>query len=372
MVKSKKIFFFNLIELFILLVGIWIVGFCLKNKFYIGLLFLVLVILALILSKTKLHLVLLICSLWLVFGLLIIFNPYLQSIAKINILLAKTPFYSLRNMATSYISNIYNNNSTSSYINMLVFNLRDATNNNFYNNIKNLSIVHLFVVSGLHINLFGLILHKLFFWKVKNKRLISGFDLIFCLFYGYLLSFSISVIRIICNVLIRLIDPKINLEHVNYISALLVIFLLPGEISSYGYFMSYFCSIGVVHIYKNIKNKLILTVLINFYCILVTLPFVANMNHKINIFAFFYNYMYSTIVIFHYFWFILFGWWKPFIFINNYLFNSLNSLVLMNLDLSIYINLDFFNKNLQNLYWSFFLVFIGIFHIFYFKKKNIL
>lgn len=370
MVKSKKNLFFNSIELFILLIGIWIAGFSIANKFYFYLLYLILLIVILAIQKSKLLVIFLIFSIWLIFSCLIIFNNYLENINKINSLLEKTNFYSLRKIATNYISSIYNNNITSNYINMLIFNDKSDLINNFYNNVKNLSIVHLFVVSGLHINFLGLILHKLFFKKVKNKRIILSFDLIFCLFYGYLLAFSISILRIIVNIFIKLINININQEKINYISALVIIFVLPGEILSYGYFMSYFCSIGVVHLYKNIKNKLFLAVFINFYCILVTLPFIANMNKKINVFAFFYNYMYSFIVIFHYFWFILFAWWKPVIFINNYLFNSLNSLILMNLDLSIYINLNFFKNFLQNIYWAILLVFMGIFHFFMDKNKK--
>lgn len=235
-------------------------------------------------------------------------SNYQFSISKLNgIINNNIPnFYQLRFKAIEHVNSIYKYTTPGYYINMLIFNYRDKNSYEIYNLTKQINITHLITVSGLQINALFLIIQKLFLKHLHKPKLANFIELVLCGVYAYFLAFSISILRIFINATIKQFNYKLNKDS-NYYSAIFLMFVFKDQVTNFGFLMSYLCVIGIKIILQFTKNKLLLAILINLYCVMITLPLVVVMNGKINIFAFFYNYMFSSILIFEYLWFMLTG-----------------------------------------------------------------
>lgn len=117
---------------------------------------------------------------------------------------------------------------------------------------------------------------------------------------------------------------------VNCLSGIIFLFIFKNDVTNYGFMMSYFCTLGILFLLEISTNKVFLSISINALCILITVPFVANMNKQINIYAFFYNYIYSGMIIVQYIWFLCFGWFEFPTFINSLV--AIETLKLININ----------------------------------------
>ena len=86
---------------------------------------------------------------------------------------------------------------------------------NFYQNVSNLGITYLFVISEMHINIILLPLRYIFRKKI---HIFYYFSIIFCFLYGYVLQYSISLLRILLTNIIRLLSKN----KINNISATII------------------------------------------------------------------------------------------------------------------------------------------------------
>lgn len=367
--KQKKKLISSL-ELFILFLSLVIIGnaYLLKN---ISLLILLIpLVITLFFNRTNWKFIILMIIIICIYLIIHIYIKNIISFKQMNNYIDKQNlnFYYLRNLAINHIQNVSINKYTASYINLLLFNYKNEYSHEIYNLIKQLSISHLFVVSGLHINLLTLIIHKTIFFKVKNKYVLLGFDFLVCSVFSYFLAFSISVVRILLNSIIALITKIENKLHLNYYSSIFIMFFFKNEVTNFGYLMSYFCVIGILHIIEFTPNKLLITCLTNLYCTIVTLPFIAIMNNKINIYTFFFNYLYSSIVLIQYLWFIFFGWFSFMVGINNFIVVEILKLIQINVELSVFMSLKWMNKPIIT---GYFLILTTLFSVFFQAKlKN--
>lgn len=108
----------------------------------------------------------------------------------VNNLLNNSGFYSLRMKAVNFIGMHYNP-TDASFLRLLLLNYRDQNSETISQNVNNLSVGFLFVVSGLHINL--LLLG--FKWIFKNKQVWIYWLIGLCLVigYGYFLGFTVGI-----------------------------------------------------------------------------------------------------------------------------------------------------------------------------------
>lgn len=358
--QNKPIF--NTAELFITFISLLVVG----NAILLNKLFLLVILVPLnyliitkIQSFKNLALIFLII---LTYTLLIILSKYHFDINKLNeIIYNKLPnFYQLRFKAINYINAIYKNTTPGHYINMLIFNYKDKNSYEIYNLTKQINITHLITVSGLQINILFWLIQKIFFKRLNKPKITNLIELILCTIYAYFLAFSISILRIFTNILIKQFNYKPYQDN-NYYSGIILMFIFKNQVVNYGFLMSYLSVIGIKIIFKLFKNKILLAILINIYCVMITLPFIVIMNGKINIFAFFYNYMFSSILIFEYLFFMLTGWFTWFVHINSWLVNTTIYLIKINVSLGIYIvfkNLKLFTVAIYYLIWNILEVFL--------------
>lgn len=344
MKENKKTHWYalNAVELFITFVSLLVIGNALLLNKLIFLIILLPLIYLIITEIQNWQKLILISGIILIYVLLITLTSYEFSISKLNEIINKkvTNFYQLRFNAINHINKIYKNSTPGYYINMLIFNYRDKNSYEIYNLTKQINITHLITVSGLQINILFGVLQKLFLKHLNKPKLSNFVELILCGIYTYFLAFSISILRILTNTLIKQFNYKLSQDS-NYYSAIILMFIFKNQVVNYGFLMSYLCVIGIKIVIQLTKNKLLLAILINLYCVMITFPLVVVMNGKINIFAFFYNYMFSSILIFEYLWFMLTAWFIWFTPFNNWIINTTTTLIKINVSLGIY--LDFKN-----------------------------
>lgn len=353
---NKDIKKFDNLCWFILLISLIIIGNFIINKQPIYLISFVPIIFLIVIKKIRIiNLIIIICIIML-FTVLIsgIFNR--NSIYLLNKYIDKRipNFYYLRSLAIQQIINNNSNKYVSSYINMILFSEKNQYAYEIYNITKQLSISHLFIISGLHINILNIIINCLLSWKIKNKKNLLIINLFISIFFLYLLKFAISIIRIFLNSIIKLSTNRFDNLSVNCLSGIIFLFIFKNDVTNYGFMMSYFCTLIILILIEINPNKIFLSISINLACILISVPFIANMNEKINIYSFFYNYMYNWMIIVEYLWFLIFGWFKFSNLINYKIVMQTLKLIKLNLDLSIFIDLKWWNSFISSLYLSFF------------------
>lgn len=140
----------------------------------------------------------------------------------------------------------------------------------------------------------------------KHKYVSYSVNLVIILFYSYLLNFATSIIRVLFMHLITMFSFRKRLPNMDRVclAGIITLLICPYSCQSYGFCMSYFCTIVIVYIVSlNIDNKIIQQLIINSCCVLITFPYVINMNGQISVFAVINSLIFSYIyaIVFAYF-----------------------------------------------------------------------
>lgn len=123
--------------------------------------------------------------------------------------------------------------------------------------IKDLGLSHILAVSGLHIDI--LVTFILFIFSYFNLNYRYGYltALVLCFFYGYLISFPFSVMRVLIMTSIGYLsyilkkpeDKKKSL----LLASLFILLINPFALLSAGYILTFAAGIGIYIIYPNLK-----------------------------------------------------------------------------------------------------------------------
>lgn len=266
----------------------------------------------------------------------LISNIYDNSLYKFNNYLYSTHFYNGKDQLISKIDQLYKNEFVNEFIKLLMFNTKKY-NSDFYQKISNLGITYLFVISGMHISYLIFPIRKIF----KNNPYIYNFIvLIICILYGYILDYSVSILRIFFSYIIIIISKnKLNNFHGTIISAWILIILFNKIPYSSSFIMSYLSTILIIWMSENIKNKLILYFSINIFCFLLNIPIILKFNNKINIFVFFYNLLFSNLILFIYIFLLFFCFVPQIVEINEKIIFFIENLISFSNITSIFINI---------------------------------
>lgn len=165
----------------------------------------------------------------------------------------------LKNKFYNYIHRIFENNlskDSSDFIISVILGENLIENDD----IKDLGLAHILAVSGLHMDLLlGFILF-IFARLNFNYKYGYGFALVLCLFYGYLIGFPFSVVRVLIinfigflAFLTRMPEDKIKSL---IIAAILILFINPFAILNAGFVLSFVATSSVYLIYPKIKSRL--------------------------------------------------------------------------------------------------------------------
>ena len=176
---------------------------------------------------------------------------------------------------------------------------------NLYDSIGKIGISHLFVISGLHVNMISsLILFILNKIKLKDKY--TNIITIIILFLYYVIcGYLISVLRVIISYILKYINKLFNFDFSNKdiisINIILVLLINPKLAFQYSFLLSYTISTSIILCnkileskgkFKNIKTGLKISIL----SILVTIPIIIKINPTLNLLSIVYNIIYIPFV----------------------------------------------------------------------------
>ena len=205
----------------------------------------------------------------------------------------------LRNKFYNYVHSIFDNNLSKDSAD---FSKSVILSENLIQNddIKDLGLAHILVVSGLHIDM--LVAFILFIFKKLNinYKYAYGLSLLICLLYGYLISFPFSVIRVLIINLIGFLSflfqkPEDKLKSL-LIAANLILLINPFAILNAGYVLSFIATSTVYLIYPKLKIYLRDTLLLENLgftaCIQIgMLPFTIYYYGKVSLLAIIANFL---------------------------------------------------------------------------------
>lgn len=168
------------------------------------------------------------------------------------------------------------------FIQLIVFNDKLAKLD-FYDDVKTLSIVQLFVISGFHIH----ILHA-FLQKISKKRIAISFLIL--LFYLYIINFSVSALRAFFMLLLGtfLKKYKISSFQVLLITTIILLCINPLYLFMLSFQLSVVASLALV-INKPHRHAIFRPFLTSLQVYVFILPFLINLNHEVVVFSFLYN-----------------------------------------------------------------------------------
>lgn len=162
-----------------------------------------------------------------------------------------------------------------SILKLILFNVKDDENIDFYNTFSVYSLTYLIAVSGFHIRLL-----LAFFKKIFKKEYI-GYG--FVIFYLYLLDFSVSSYRAFLYYLFKKINKKLDFDLSNndLLSLIGIVFVVlnPSVMFSYSFIFS-FLTTFVLEIFTLCSKK---KILMTFYIYIVNIPLILLNYYKLNL-----------------------------------------------------------------------------------------
>ncbi|MGL4950376.1 MAG: ComEC/Rec2 family competence protein [Mycoplasma sp.] len=254
--------------------------------------------------------------------ILCIFIPKEYKLSSITKNLLKSNFFLVRQNMMNHVGTLYPGDN-GKILQMLIFNEK-FYNEAFYDNFRKLGLLHLFVVSGLHISMLSFLIDKIF-KKYKYIRILL--KLILCSFLFYLTKFSLSILRALLSTILRLIisNKDINLIEQNAIVGLIFCFILPHDISGFSFILTMICTISISFIISLVNLKWLQFIVINITLGFITLPITAKFNDEINILGFLNGVAFNYVIVFFYI-IEFFICWIPFISgFNNWVITIFNS-----------------------------------------------
>lgn len=200
--------------------------------------------------------------------------------------------FSLRNYLIKYIDIKYTKEA-SSIVKMLLLSFKDDYSNGIYNQLSQLSVVHLLVVSGFHVNVYVMII-AFIFKKLKVVKIIITF--VFLIIICYFNDFNLSIFRSLLFVIIKFFNRDRKNNNLLNLSIIVISLFVPLALNQYGFQMSCL-SVLILFIYNNKykqKSKIINFFLITLFINLALLPYTSRFNNKISMLIFFYNYIFTS------------------------------------------------------------------------------
>lgn len=185
---------------------------------------------------------------------------------------------------------------------------KDELDEKLQSSIATIGISHLFVISGLHVNIIALFLSKGFslFQKKIPKRVQEGITIVILFLYYMVSGFLISVFRVVFGYFLKYINDafafKVSQLHLLSFQILLLFMYNPFLTFQYSFLLSYIISIGIIMCNqflkqtKGIKNKIWNQLKISVLSILITLPIVVYIHPDINFLAVLYNLFYIPLM----------------------------------------------------------------------------
>jgi len=171
--------------------------------------------------------------------------------------------------------------------------------------ISSVGIGHLFVISGLHMNVLQKIVEKLLkYLKVPSKFHIT-IIIVFFLLYFMITLYLVSILRVLLIFVLSKINKKASLNlttlDIYTISITMILIVNPYYLMNYSFILTFIISTSLVVIspllkYKKIKGFILNNLIMSINSILVTIPIIVHINPSINTLSIIYNLFYIPFV----------------------------------------------------------------------------
>lgn len=273
-------------------------------------------------QKYNLKVFLIISLFWIITIILILIIPKEWKLINIANFINNNIENDLREISINHLENIYSAESLS-FLKLLLFNEKDFQNETFIL-FKDLGILHLFVVSGLHVSIITCIFNKIFY---KNKIIAKITNLIICSLLWYFSNFSLSILRIIIIIVISFFKyfKSYSSFSKNCIAGIIVCIFFLNDASSYSFILTWICTLLINFICEKTQSNVLKYILINITIFFVTLPIIIKLNRSINILGFINNFGFSWLIILIYIFELVFVWIPPISDFNNLMIiNTIN------------------------------------------------
>lgn len=242
--------------------------------------------------------------------------------------------FSVRDLMSNYLDNKYDP-LTSSFIKLMILNIKVDESYYLYKKMISLSIVYLIVISGFHL-MFIRKLVEFIFKKVPKISL--AINLIIFFFYSFILNFSMSVFRVFLTMVFsKLTSRRCKGEYeFTAMAGVFCLFCFPSVCFSLSYALSYICTFGIIYVASlEIKNFILEKVLMNIVAIILSLPFVLSINKEISLLAvinsFIFSYFFCFVFIYFFFFWYIWILWPIHDFITQLVFMIVNGFNVINI-----------------------------------------
>ncbi len=273
-------------------------------------------------------------------------------------------FDKFKNISMDYIGNLYSSDNLE-LINIIIFNTKNY-DSDIMNNIINLNILHLFVLSGLHLNFISFLFDKIF----KNKiKFLSKIKFPFILLLCYYVDFGVGCIRALLTIIIKEFikhDKYQNLKQTTIVALIFSVFFINDHFSIV-YQLSFNSCFVIAIINDFFKlNKITKTLLINFVLIIFNFFIIISINNSINLLSIFSTWIFSNYILLI-FVFLFITMWLPFmVIINNFVLELIVNILKITNFFDQNIIIKDINKNFIILYYEIWLFWL----IFFLKRKE--
>ncbi len=218
----------------------------------------------------------------------------------------KTSFsiYTLHQKVLNYFNARFKG-QTSGFLKALLIGDKNGLGEELSEEISNVGIGHLFVISGLHMNVLQKIVEKILkYLKVPSKLHIT-IIIIFFLLYFMITLYLVSILRVLLIYVLSKINKKANLNLTTldlYATSIILILLFnPYYIVNYSFILTFIISTSLVIIspilkMKGFKGIILNNVIMSINSILVTIPIIVFIDPSINVLSIIYNLFYIPFV----------------------------------------------------------------------------
>ena len=213
---------------------------------------------------------------------------YILNVKNIEIVSKNVdPIFYIKNIIIKKIKKCNN----SDYLMMFIIGDKSLIDDEQYNIYSDLSVTHVFAISGLHISILSSLLLKVFSFFKNKKYLI----VIFILFvYMNITSFSPSVVRSVVFFTFLFLNKRlsfnIDLSNVFYLTVGMILLFEPFYLYNVGFQYSSLISFTLIKYNKLINgNFLTKMIKVSLLSIFVSFPITISSNYEVNILSFLNN-----------------------------------------------------------------------------------
>nr|WP_145960548.1 ComEC/Rec2 family competence protein [[Mycoplasma] anseris] len=291
--------------------------------------------------------------------------------------LSQKIFYKATYDELKYIEHFYSLNEkllnnhgqySKTFLSLLLFGNKDEYSKDLFNQMININVAHLFVISGIHLSFLYFLISKILKLLKINKHFLRIINFLLLFLYLIFLNFQISALRAFWFLLIFKMNKwyfKGKFNKFDILSFVCLFFLLidPLWLFNISFLFSFSISFFVlinVDIFSNIKYEWKRNILIIFATFFIGLLHSLFLSKQISVLGCFYQILLTPIVIFSY---LISPFFIYFKISSELYFNLLNSVLEILTKANVKINLPFKPNN-------YVLLLLSLYALLFLNEKN--